>query len=332
MHLAATPDVTLGIGGTLHDYHAAVLRRGRVVSEVSAAATSGLAHGVDVREMEELFARATSSERAVGRWLLRVRETRILDGMVRTALDRAGFGLDEVVAVGHTCPDLLVPGWLTSVAATTRVNQLQAHAAGIVDAAEGDSILVLAGTGDRDARGCAEVSALYRHVCDGIVRVWVVHEPASLGVLLDGALMVNGARALDRSDPDRVFDDDHATQTIWTVGVDEDSYELDGMTWHMLSHQDRREAYVASRMGTNDRQARRSYARAALAVARAVVHGVARTARPDGDVWICGEATLHPALIKDLPANVRTSPLRGHAGAAIGAARMAAAATSISLS
>ncbi len=315
--------VTLGIGGVLHDFTAAVCHDGRLTAIAVGADVVGLPHAVDVAAMQRTFEQPPA-EKAVGRWLLAVRRSGAVEATVRAALDAAGVSPEDLAAVGYTCPDLLVPAGLP--AQRWKANQLDAHAAGVIEAARGDVALVLDGTGDRGVDGAYETAAAYLFGA-ALRRYWTAHEPASLGVLLDTAGLVAGLPALDR---------DAAAESAFgaappaaaagplKASTTEDGYELDGLAWRQMVRPDERDRYLAER-GFDPP----GFAQAALAAAVAVTRDLIERHRgPGRRVWLAGDAVLHPPFaraVEDLGAHPTRWP--GDEGTAIGAARLAYAST-----
>ena len=310
--------VALGIGGVMHDYAAAVWLEDRLLSLVSSSEVTGQPHGVDTEAMRLLF-ETLPVERAIGRWLLSVRRSNVIGDTAQAAIRAAGISPEAVTSIGHTCPELLVPPALPG--RRYPINQLDSHAAGVTEASPGDLVLVLDGTGDRGPDGAHEVSAAYT-LGDLPRRRWTVHEPASLGVLLDAIGLVAGAAALDRETTGSLTADPARSRGLY-ASVDDDGYELDGLTWRQMVRPKERQAYLAARgygQARWDAFARTAFT-SAVRVGRDLIE---RNRGPGRSAWLTGDAFLHSAFAQALSGpGIRPTQWPGDEGTAIGAARLA---------
>lgn len=307
----ADADVRIGVGGALHDFSAAVWADGGLKSLVRAQDVVGLPHGVDTAAMYRLFDREPDARRAVGRWVNDVRSSGVVVDVVHAAREAAGVGEREVRVVAHSCPAVLLPP-LPS-ARQVPVDHLSAHAAGVLEARQGDRVLVLDVLGDR-----GEVAAAFE-VSGGLHRLWTVHEPSSIGVLLDGVALLNGLDPLDRETADLFA----APEELPALAGETTAlgYTVQGMKWRTMVHRGGREEFLRRVVGDADATARRRLAAAAIGVStRLSGELVDRLAVPDHVVWLAGDVFLHDRLSAAARLPARRCRLPGDDGVAVGCA------------
>jgi hypothetical protein len=322
------PGPALGVGGVLHDFAAAVWADNRLACLVRAEDVGFGGHGVDVASMQRHFDEDAVPERVVGRWLLHLRASGVVPAVVTAALSKAGVRAADLVAVGHTCARTLLPPFVRNTGRPMlRVNHLFAHAAGVTEARAGDDVVVLDVIGDRTPLLGHEASSRFHVGAERLRRDWTVYEPSSLGVLLDGAAMLNGLAALDRVAAEQLFNAEDRG-LLDDVSVRPDGYEFTGMRWREMVRAPTRQQYLVRTLGQGGTQAGQRFARAAYTLALTVGRSiVARPPEEGGEAWLAGDALLHRPLAAALTRDGgRVTHLPGDEGTAVGASRIAAAA------